>query len=65
LDFWERLNGSSANNLLSLDAIQLSDRFEGRWLRGGEFHYPERPKDLPLMKPLKNWPKFDPRKARG
>jgi hypothetical protein len=48
-----------------LDAIQFWDRFEGRWLRGTEFHYPERPKDLPPMKPLKNWPKFDPRKARG
>lgn len=48
-----------------LDAIQFWDRFEGRWLRGSEFHYPERPKDLPPMKPLKNWPKFDPRKARG
>lgn len=48
-----------------LDAMQFWDRFEGRWLRGSEFHYPERPKDLPSMKPLKNWPKFDPRKARG
>jgi hypothetical protein len=48
-----------------LDAMQFWDRFEGRWLRGTEFHYPERPKDLPPMKPLKNWPAFDPRKARG
>jgi hypothetical protein len=48
-----------------MDAIQFWDRFEGRWLRGSEFHYPERPKDLAPMKPLKNWPKFDPRKARG
>jgi hypothetical protein len=48
-----------------LDAIQFWDRFEGRWLRGSEFHYPERPKGLPQMKPLKGWPKFDPRKARG
>jgi hypothetical protein len=40
------------------------DRFEGRWLRGTEFHYPERPKDLPTMEPLKNWPKFDSRNAR-
>jgi hypothetical protein len=48
-----------------LDAMQFWDRFEGRWLRGSEFHYPERPKDLPPMKPLKNWPKFDPRKARS
>jgi hypothetical protein len=48
-----------------LDAILFWDRFEGRWLRGSEFHYPGRPKDLPQMKPLKNWPTFDPRKARG
>jgi hypothetical protein len=48
-----------------LDAIQFWDRFEGRWFPGSEFHYPERPKDLPPMKPLNNWPKFDPRKARG
>jgi hypothetical protein len=48
-----------------LDAILFWDRFEGRWLLGSEFHYPERPKDLPTMKPLKNWPKFDPRKARN
>ena len=47
-----------------MDAILFWDRFEGRWLRGSEFHYPERPKDLPTMKPLKNWPKFDPRNAR-
>jgi len=48
-----------------LDAIQFWDRFEGRWLRGSEFHYPERPKGLPEIKPLKGSPKFDPRKARG
>jgi hypothetical protein len=48
-----------------MDAIMFWDRFEGRWLRGPEFHYPERPKDLPKMKPLQNWPKFDPRNARG
>jgi hypothetical protein len=48
-----------------MDAIMFWDRFEGRWLRGSEFHYPERPKDLPTMEPLQNWPKFDPRNARG
>ena len=47
-----------------LDAIQFWDRFEGRWLHGSEFVYPERPKDLPKLKPLKNWPSFDPRHAR-
>ena len=29
-----------------LDAILFWDRFEGRWLRGTEFHYPERPDNL-------------------
>jgi hypothetical protein len=49
-----------------MDAILFWDRFEGRWLRGNEFHFPERPKDLPPTAPLpKGWPKFDPRKARG
>jgi hypothetical protein len=47
-----------------MDAILFWDRFEGRWLRGSEFHHPERPKDLPTMTPLKNWPKFDPRNTR-
>ena len=48
-----------------MDAIMFWYRFEGRWLRGRAFHYPERPKDLPPMKTLPNWPKFDPRNARG
>jgi hypothetical protein len=47
-----------------MDAILFWARFEGRWLRGSEFHYPDRPKDLPALKPLKGWPKFDPRNAR-
>jgi hypothetical protein len=38
--------------------------FKGRWLRGSEFHYPERPADLPELKPLTNWPKFNPRDTR-
>ena len=36
-----------------LDAIQFWDAFDGRWLRGSEFHYPERPKDLPELKRVK------------
>jgi len=40
------------------------DRFKGRWLRGTEFHYPERPANLPSLKPLQNWPKFNPRDTR-
>ena len=35
---------------MQLDAIQFWDAFEGRWLRGAEFIYPERPKDLPKLK---------------
>ena len=33
-----------------LDAMMMWDRFEGRWLRGEEFSYPERPQDMPMMK---------------
>jgi hypothetical protein len=47
-----------------MDAILFWDRFEGRWLRGSEFHYPERPQNLPSLKPLQNWPKFNPRNLR-
>lgn len=47
-----------------MDAILFWDQFKCRWLRESEFHYPEKPKNLPEMKPLKNWPKFDPRQAR-
>jgi hypothetical protein len=48
-----------------MDAVLFWDRFKGRWLRGTEFHYyPERPANLPQLKPLANWPKFDPRHAR-
>ena len=47
-----------------MDAILFWDRFKGRWLRGTEFHYPERPQNLPSLKPIENWPKFNPRDAR-
>lgn len=47
-----------------MDAILLWDRFEGRWLVGEEFHYPERPANLPELKPLKNWRKPNPRDFR-
>jgi len=33
-----------------MDAILFWDRFKGRWLRGSEFHYPERPTDFPKLK---------------
>ncbi|WP_439925565.1 hypothetical protein [Nitrobacter sp. JJSN] len=35
---------------VQLDAIQFWDRFEGRWLRGEEFIYPERPQGLPQLR---------------
>jgi hypothetical protein len=35
---------------VQLDAIQFWDRFDGRWLRGEEFIYPDRPKDLPPLR---------------
>jgi hypothetical protein len=47
-----------------MDAILFWDRFKGRWLRGTEFHYPERPANLPSLKPLENRPKFNPRDTR-
>jgi hypothetical protein len=34
---------------VQLDAIQFWDRFDGRWLRGEEFIYPDRPKGLPQL----------------
>lgn len=42
-----------------LDAIQFWKQFNGRWLRGSEFIYPEPPGDLPPLKPLKDWAKFN------
>ncbi|MCK1708397.1 MULTISPECIES: hypothetical protein [unclassified Bradyrhizobium] len=47
-----------------MDAILFWARFKGRWLRGTEFHFPERPENLPALKPLENWPKSDPRDLR-
>lgn len=35
---------------VQLDAIQFWDRFDGRWLRGEEFIYPDQPKDLPTLR---------------
>ena len=47
-----------------MDAILFWARFEGRWLRGAEFHFPELPENLPELKPLTKWPKFNPRNLR-
>jgi hypothetical protein len=48
-----------SRNFLSSSRAKL-----GRWLRGTEFHFPERPENLPSLKPLENWPKFNPRNVR-
>lgn len=47
-----------------MDAILFWAKFDGRWLRGDEFHYPERPQGLPELQSLRNWAKFDPKNAR-
>jgi hypothetical protein len=39
-----------------MDAILFWQRFQGRWLRGDEFHYPETPQDLPPLKELPRHP---------
>jgi hypothetical protein len=44
-----------------MDAILFWHRFQGRWLRGDEFHYPEPPQDLPPLKDLQRHP-YDRRK---
>jgi hypothetical protein len=31
------------------DAIRFWAKFDGRWMIGDGFHFPEQPKDLPLM----------------
>jgi hypothetical protein len=43
---------------LQLHAIQFWDRFDGRWLRHGDFMYPDRPTDLPKLKEPPAIPKF-------
>ena len=45
-------------------ALRVNASVVRRWLRGTEFHYPERPENLPSLKPLENWPKFNPRDLR-
>ncbi len=39
------------------------DRFKGRWLRHG-VSLSRATANLPSLKPLENWPKFNPRDAR-
>jgi hypothetical protein len=47
-----------------LDAVLFWARFEGRWLRGTEFVYPERPQELPAIKEPAGVQPFHPRDAR-
>jgi hypothetical protein len=44
-----------------MDAILFWRRFQGRWLRGDEFHYPEAPRDLPPLRDIPRHP-YDKRK---
>lgn len=44
-----------------LEAMMFWDQFNGRWLRGAEFTYPERPEDMPTMKQIKDWARFQVR----
>lgn len=46
---------------LQLHAIQFWDRFDGRWLRHGDFMYPDRPSDLPKLKEPSNPYKWERR----
>jgi hypothetical protein len=48
---------------VQLDAIQFWDRFDGRWLRGEEFIYPDRPKGLPQLREPPDMFKFGRRPA--
>ena len=48
---------------VQLDAIQFWDRFDGRWLRGEEFIYPDRPKGLRQLREPIDIHKFGRRPA--
>lgn len=50
---------------VQLDAMMFWDQFEGRWLRGDEFFYPDRPDDLPKMKLPSGWEKLVRQSYRG
>jgi hypothetical protein len=47
-----------------VDALRFWEKFDGRWMYRETFIFPERPKDLPPMEPVRGWPKFNPRNAR-
>jgi hypothetical protein len=43
---------------VQLDAIQLWGRYDGRWLRGEEFIYPDWPEGLPQLREPPDMYKF-------
>jgi hypothetical protein len=47
-----------------VDAIMFWDTFQGRWMRHGDFFYPDPPKDIPVMKDPPNLDKFIPKYRR-
>ncbi|WP_298242037.1 hypothetical protein [uncultured Bradyrhizobium sp.] len=47
-----------------LDAVLFWTRFDGRWLRGTEFIYPEPPQNLPKLREPHGMKPFHPRDAR-
>lgn len=49
---------------VQLDAIQFWNRFDGRWLRGEEFIYPDRPTGLPQLRETVDMNRFERRPAR-
>jgi hypothetical protein len=44
-----------------MEAMMFWDQFKGRWLRGAEFAYPDRPGDMPKMKQLEDWKRLQVR----
>jgi hypothetical protein len=52
-------NQPPRSNLVFLVRVAHDD-----WPRGTEFRYPERPENLPALKPLENWPKSNQRDLR-
>lgn len=43
------------------EAMMCWDQFQGRWLRGTQFTYPERSDKIPKMKQIKDWQRFQVR----
>jgi hypothetical protein len=47
-----------------VDAIMFWNNFQGRWMRHGDFFYPDPPEDIPVMKDPPNLDKFIPKYRR-